>query len=91
MIITGEGRFDSQSLHGKAVSGIAKRAEAQGKPVIVIAGGADGYGDEIYDMGISAVFSVVSGVYKSLDEIKQSCADDLCRTAENLARVLRYL
>jgi glycerate kinase len=89
LIIAGEGRFDSQSLRGKAVSGIAKRAKAQGKPVLVIAGGAGDYGDEIYDMGISAVFSICSGVYTSFDEIKQSCFEDLRKTAENIARVLK--
>ena len=89
LIITGEGRFDSQSLRGKAVSGIAKRAKLQGKPVIVIAGGANAYGDEVYELGISAVFSIISGVYASFDEVKQSCFDDLRRTGENIARILR--
>jgi glycerate kinase len=89
LIITGEGNFDSQSLRGKAVSGIAKRAQAQGKPVIVIAGGAGDYGGEIYNSGICAVFSIVSGVYTSFDEIRLTCFDDLRKTAENIARVLK--
>jgi glycerate kinase len=89
LIITGEGKFDSQSLQGKAVSGIAKRAKLQNKPVIVIAGGADEYNDEIYDLGINAVFSICSGVYTSFDEIKHSCFEDLRKTAENIARIIR--
>ena len=88
LIITGEGRFDSQSLRGKVVSGIAKRAKKQNKPVIVIAGGARDYNDEVYDLGIQAVFSACSGVYADFDELKESCFDDLFKTAENILRIM---
>ena len=90
LIITGEGNFDSQSMHGKAVSGIAKRAARQSKPVIIIAGGTSDYTDEIYNLGISAVFSVISGICANFDEVRQTCFDDLRRTAENIARVLKF-
>jgi len=38
LVITSEGRFDQQTLMGKAISGVATRAAAAGVPVIVIAG-----------------------------------------------------
>jgi glycerate kinase len=38
LVITSEGRFDRQTLMGKAISGVAARAAAAGVPVIVIAG-----------------------------------------------------
>lgn len=38
MIVTGEGKFDEQSLHGKVVGEIAAAAEPLGIPVIVLAG-----------------------------------------------------
>ena len=38
LVITSEGCFDDQTLMGKAISGIAARAESAGVPVIVIAG-----------------------------------------------------
>src|SRR5699024_11088958 len=44
-IFTGEGKLDSQSLRGKVVVGVARRAAKQGVPVIAIVGGAD-YGAE---------------------------------------------
>ena len=37
-VITGEGRFDEQSLHGKVVSGVATLARKSGAKVAVIAG-----------------------------------------------------
>jgi glycerate kinase len=38
LIITGEGRIDSQTWKGKAIDGVATRARKQGIPVIAIAG-----------------------------------------------------
>ncbi|WP_158019174.1 glycerate kinase [Mycobacterium basiliense] len=38
LIVTGEGRFDVQSLHGKVVGEIAAAAQPLGIPVIVLAG-----------------------------------------------------
>ncbi|MCL2158583.1 MAG: glycerate kinase [Oscillospiraceae bacterium] len=90
LVITGEGRFDRQSLEGKAVSGIAKRTKRQNKPLIVISGGTGDYTDEIYKLGISAVFGAVSGIYADFDELKRHCRDDLYKTAENILRLLRF-
>ena len=41
MIITGEGRFDSQSLQGKVTGRVIALARAASKPVVVLAGSAD--------------------------------------------------
>ncbi|HVQ50945.1 MAG TPA: glycerate kinase, partial [Mycobacterium sp.] len=38
LVITGEGRFDDQSLHGKVVSALAAGARSRGIPVLVLAG-----------------------------------------------------
>ncbi|SDL52341.1 glycerate kinase [Tessaracoccus oleiagri] len=40
-VVTGEGSFDSQSLRGKVVHGIAARAQPAGVPVHVLAGRVD--------------------------------------------------
>ena len=88
LIITGEGRFDSQSLRGKVVSGVAKRAKKQNKPVIVIAGGAKEYEENAYNIGITAIFSACSGIYTDFNEVKQTCFDDLYKTTENILRIL---
>jgi glycerate kinase len=39
-VITGEGRYDEQSLQGKVVSGVVQRARREGIRVAVIAGSA---------------------------------------------------
>jgi glycerate kinase len=38
LVLTGEGRLDAQSLHGKACMGVARRAAALGVPAIAIVG-----------------------------------------------------
>ena len=61
LVITGEGRFDSQSIRGKVVSGVSRRAKAQQVPVLVIAGSV---AEEVEPIsadpasGIAAVFSI---------------------------------
>lgn len=41
LVITGEGLFDTESLHGKVVGGVIDAAGAQGVPVVAIVGDAD--------------------------------------------------
>lgn len=41
LVVTGEGRLDAQTLHGKAPAAVARRAKAQGKPVFALAGSVD--------------------------------------------------
>ncbi len=56
-VVTGEGRFDHQSLHGKVVSGISRLASQAGAQVAVIAGSVDVSVEEARSMGIQAVVS----------------------------------
>jgi len=41
LVITGEGRVDSQTLHGKGPAGVAAMAQKHGKPVIALAGSVE--------------------------------------------------
>lgn len=57
LVITGEGKIDSQSLSGKVVIGVSRRAQKMKVPVVALVGDIadDAYG--AYDMGVSAIFS----------------------------------
>lgn len=44
LVVTGEGRFDGQSLQGKVTGRIVELARAAGKPVVVFAGSSEGSG-----------------------------------------------
>ena len=58
LVITGEGRFDAQTMRGKTPLGIARLAGESDIPVIVLAGAlGDGYA-ELYAHGIRAAFAL---------------------------------
>ena len=57
-VFTGEGKIDSQSLRGKVVIGVARRAKKQGVPVIAVVGGAELELGQAYDEGVRAIFTI---------------------------------
>jgi glycerate kinase len=88
LVITGEGRLDSQTIHGKTPVGVASVAQRHGKPVIAIAGGLGTGFEAVYDHGIVAVFSVVPRPC-SLAEALAEGALNLRNTARDVAATLK--
>lgn len=71
LVITGEGRFDAQTLRGKTPLGVARIAQAAGVPVVVLAGTlGQGY-QALYDHGIDAAFSLAEGPMS----LEQACRE----------------
>ena len=58
LVITGEGRADSQSLQGKVMQGVAQRAKSKGVPVIGICGCLGEGWEGLLDCGISEVLAI---------------------------------
>jgi len=58
LIVTGEGRFDEQSLHGKVVGFLADAARPRGVPVIVLAGQVGLDNATVRSAGIMAALSI---------------------------------
>jgi glycerate kinase len=88
LVITGEGRFDAQTLRGKTPFGVARIAQRQSVPVIVLAGTlGEGY-ERLYEHGISAAFALVSGPC-TLQDACANAASLLHDRARDLARVWR--
>lgn len=90
LVIVGEGRIDSQTIHGKAPVGVAKRAKTivGGVPVVAIAGSIGPDYEAVYDHGIDVVFSVMNGVV-TLEEALLQGAQNVEKTSENIARLLK--
>lgn len=59
LVITGEGRLDSQSAMGKAPIGIAKEAKIHGKPVIAFSGCVADGAEKCNEAGIDAYFPIL--------------------------------
>lgn len=88
LVITGEGRLDSQSLHGKTPVGVARVAAAAKVPVIALVGSlGEGY-QAVYGAGIDAAFSL-NPAPQSLEQAMAGAADELCARACDLARFWR--
>lgn len=88
LVITGEGRIDFQTVHGKTPIGVARVARRHGKPVIGIAGSLGANVGVVHEHGIDAVFSVLSRPC-TLDEALGDAAANVALTARNVAAVLR--
>lgn len=86
LILSGEGKFDKQSLNGKVVSGIANRIKGTDVPFVVIAGAVDDTAD-FTETGITAVFSI-QRVPLPFDEAKLRSEMDLYNTTRNVINIL---
>ncbi|UII68878.1 glycerate kinase [Pseudomonas sp. HN11] len=88
LVITGEGRFDAQTLRGKTPFGVARIAQQHNVPVIVLAGTlGDGY-EQMYAHGVDAAFALPSGPMS----LEQACSEAprlLLERAADVARVWR--
>lgn len=87
LVITGEGRIDSQTIHGKTPIGVARTAKKFHTPVIGIAGCLSDDCDVVYDHGIDAVFSVVPRAMELADALDEA-AFNVQMTARNVAAML---
>ena len=87
LIFTGEGRLDSQSLRGKVVIGVARRAKRLGKRVIAIVGGAEGELEAAYAEGVTAVFTT-NRLPEPLSQSAPRAAENLAFTMDNILRLL---
>lgn len=61
LVITGEGRLDEQTLHGKTPMGVASIAKRHQVPVIALAGILGKGYQQLYEHGIDAAFSLAPG------------------------------
>jgi len=82
LVVTGEGRVDGQTRHGKAPFGVAEVARAAGVPVVAVAGCLGDGVDELHD-----VFDVIVPVLDRLDPP----ASVLAAGARNVERACREL
>ncbi|EIC86425.1 glycerate kinase [Serratia sp. M24T3] len=88
LVITGEGRIDSQSINGKVPIGVARVAKRYNKPVIAIGGSLTKDVDVVFDHGLDAVFSVLYSIC-TLDEALDNAAENLRKSARNIAATIR--
>jgi glycerate kinase len=82
LVITGEGKLDPQSFHGKTVGSIASMANAHSVPCICLCGKLELTPYEIKQMGLEAALSISEGL--SLEESTSRAAQLLEKIAGSL-------
>lgn len=87
LVITGEGRIDSQSIYGKVPVGVARRAARKNVPVIAIVGSIGEGAAEVYAHGVTAVLDIIPKPM-SLEEAMDNAESLIEQAAENVMRVL---
>ena len=91
LIITGEGKFDSQSSNGKVIEHISKLGNQFEVPVIALCGITDVSQSEIQDSGLTAAYQLVNesisqqfaiaNAEKLLIQLSQSVLESFFRTS----------
>lgn len=89
IVITGEGRLDSQTAMGKAPIGVARLGKKYGRKVIAFAGSAADDASKCNEEGIDAFFPILRQV-TTLEEAmdKETAKKNLTLTTEQVFRIL---
>ena len=90
LVITGEGRIDSQTAFGKTALGVARRAQAAGVPCIAVGGGVEPEGIA----ALAAVGAIAVPVVERPQTVAEAMAagvEPLIRCGERLARLAGLL
>lgn len=90
LVITGEGRLDRQSAHGKVIAGVSRRAKKANTPVIAIVGAIGDGADDIYRLGVCSVFTI-NHRPEPYDVARLYSRDNLRRTVRNLMTFLNAM
>ena len=90
LVITGEGRIDSQSVHGKVISGIAKRTKPRKVPLVAVVGGIADSASEAYDLGVTAMFGIDREAV-AFTQYAHRTSEHYQRTLEDILRLIKAM
>ena len=88
LVITGEGKMDSQSMYGKVPVGIATSAKKYNIPVLAIVGSIGTLSPTIYESGIDSIISCVNAPM-TLEEAIVHTDELLVQAAERAMRIIK--
>jgi glycerate kinase len=85
LVLTGEGRLDAQTAHGKVVAGVSARCAARGVPVVALVGAVAPGAESLYAHGLTAYFSLCDRPMSEAEAVRDAPAL-LEHLAENVLR-----
>ena len=83
VVITGEGKLDDQSLHGKVISGISQRVDSTKGKVVVVCGKLEGEKEYFYERGIDQII-VTNEENLDFETVKKVCKKQLEEAVKNI-------
>lgn len=84
LVVTGEGSLDKQTLHGKAVAGVAARAAARGIPVVAVCGQSSLDAAALQTAGVSSAYPLTA-LEPDREQCMRNAAPLLQRIGEQIA------
>ncbi len=87
LVITGEGKTDSQSACGKVPAGVIKRCVAHGVKCVVVSGALGDGENKLERLGACGIFSIARGADNLEDALKNG-AINLSLQVRNIVRML---
>jgi len=90
MVLTGEGKIDTQSLRGKVVIGVARRAKAAGVPVVAVVGDIGDGIEAVYDEGVSCILSI-NRIAEDFSKARNHARNDMALTVDNFMRFCKQM
>ncbi|MCK6695423.1 MAG: glycerate kinase [Thermoanaerobaculia bacterium] len=85
LVVTGEGKLDGQTLHGKLIQGICQRAARRGVPVIAFCGHVEASPEQIQAIGLQQAVGI-NDIELPLPELLARTGEHLERAAEKMMR-----
>lgn len=90
MVLTGEGKIDGQSLRGKVVIGVARRAKRANVPVVAVVGDIGDDVEPAYAEGVSSIISI-NRVAVDFSKARHRSKSDMALTIDNLMRFCKRM
>jgi glycerate kinase len=72
LVLTGEGRLDAQTAHGKVVAGVSARCAAQHVPVVALVGAVAEGSEALYSHGLTSYFSLCNRPMSETDAMRDA-------------------
>ena len=92
LVVTGEGRLDSQTVMGKAPAGVAELAQKHGKKVIAFSGCVTEDATVCNEHGIGAFFPILRTVVPLAEAMNvETARKNMTATAEQVFRLVKML
>lgn len=87
LVITGEGKIDHQTKHGKLIAGVCQKASNRNIPVIAFCGSLLAEPEDIKEIGLTAAYSILNRPLSLLEALMDT-QNLLSHSAANLAMLL---